>query len=112
MANIRATMDKVADPRRFDAAALEEKNDLFVYVIGIIVIVTAVSVFHVWSRVKVMDLNLKVGEMRRELKEQEQEQGRLKLEVASLKMPARIETLAKGELGMSLPTEQQVVQVK
>jgi len=27
-------------------------------------------------------------------------------------MPARIETLAKGELGMSLPTEQQVVQVK
>lgn len=110
MANIRATMDKVADPRRFEAA--EEKNDLFVYVIGIIVIVTAVSVFHVWSRVKVMDLNLKVGELRRELKEQEQEQNRLRLEVASLKMPARIETLAKGELGMSLPTEQQVVQVK
>ncbi len=105
-------MDKVADPRRFDAAANEEKNDLLVYIIGIIVIVTTVSVFHVWSRVKVMDLNLKVGELRRELKSQEQEQGRLKLEVASLKMPARIETLAKGELGMSLPTEQQVVQVK
>jgi cell division protein FtsL len=34
------------------------------------------------------------------------------LEVASLKMPARIETLATGELGMSLPSEQQVVQVK
>lgn len=111
MAHIRATMDKVADPRRFEAAA-EEKSDFFVYIIGIIVIVTAVSVFHVWSRVRVMDLNLQVGELRRELKEQEQEQGRLKLEVASLKMPARIETLANGELGMSLPTEQQVVQVK
>jgi cell division protein FtsL len=104
-------MDKVADPRRFETAA-EEKSDLFVYLIGIIVIVTAVSVFHVWSRVRVMDLNLQVGELRRELKAQEQEQGRLKLEVASLKMPARIETLATGELGMSLPTEQQVVQVK
>lgn len=104
-------MDKVADPRRLETAA-EDKNDLFVYIIGIIFIVTAVSVFHVWSRVKVMDLNLKVGELRRELKEQEQEQGRLRLEVASLKMPARIETLAKGELGMSLPSEQQVVQVK
>lgn len=104
-------MDKVADPRRFEAAA-EEKSDIFVYAIGIIIIVTAVAVFHVWSRVKVMDLNLKVGELRRELKEQEQEQNRLRLEVASLKMPARIETLAKGELGMSLPTEQQVVQVK
>ncbi|PKN16334.1 MAG: cell division protein FtsL [Deltaproteobacteria bacterium HGW-Deltaproteobacteria-23] len=111
MAHIRATMDKVADPRRFETAA-EEKSDLFVYLIGIIVIVTAVSVFHVWSRVRVMDLNLQVGELRRELKAQEQEQGRLKLEVASLKMPARIETLATGELGMSLPTEQQVVQVK
>jgi cell division protein FtsL len=111
MANIRATMDKVVDPRRFDAA-VEEKSDLLLYMIGIIIIVTAVSVFHVWSRVKVMDLNLKVGELRSQLKEQEQEQGRLKLEVASLKMPGRIETLAKGELGMSLPTEQQVVQVK
>lgn len=111
MANIRATMDKVADPRRFDAPA-EVKSDLFIYMIGIIVIVTVVSVFHVWSRVRVMDLSLKVGDLRRELKEQEQEQGRLKLEVASLKMPARIESLAKGELGMSLPTEQQVVQVK
>jgi len=111
MANIRATMDKVADPRRLDSA-VEEKGDLFVYMVSIIIIVTMVSVFHVWSRVKVMDLNLKVGELRRELKEQEQVQGRLKLEVASLKMPARIESLATGELGMSLPTEQQVVQVK
>jgi len=111
MANIRATMDKVADPRRLEAA-IEDKNEFYLYIIGIIVIVTAVSVFHVWSRVRVMDLNLKVGELRRELKGQEQEQGRLKLEVASLKMPARIETLATGELGMSLPSEQQVVQVK
>lgn len=111
MANIRATMDKVADPRRLDTA-VEEKSDLFVYILGTIVIVTVVSVFHVWSRVKVMDLNLKVGELRRELKVQEQDQGRLKLEVASLRMPARIETLANGELGMSLPTEQQVVQVR
>lgn len=111
MANIRATMDKVADPRRFDAA-VEERGDFFVYIIGIIFIVTMVSVFHVWSRVKLMDLNLKVGELRRELKAQEQDQGRLKLEVASLRMPARIETLANGELEMSLPTEQQVVQVR
>jgi len=111
MANMRATMDKVADPRRLDAA-LEQKSDVFVWMISIIAIVTTVAVFHVWSRVKVVDLNLSVGELRRELKEQEQEQNRLKLEVASLKIPARIESLATGELGMSLPTEQQVVQVK
>jgi cell division protein FtsL len=111
MANMRTTMDKVADPRRMEEGS-EQKSDVFVFMIAITFIITLVSVFHVWSRVKVMDLNIKVVELRREVKEQEQEQSRLKLEVASLKMPARIEALAKGELGMSLPTEQQVVQVK
>lgn len=111
MANMRATMDKVADPRRIDAG-VEQRGDIFIWMISIIAIVTVVSVFHVWSRVKVVDLNLSVGELRRELKAQEQEQNRLKLEVASLKIPARIESLATGELGMSLPSEQQVVQVK
>ncbi len=111
MANMRATMDKVADPRRIESG-VEQKSDVFVYMIGIIAIMTMISVFHVWSRVKVMNLSLKVGELRSDLKRQEQDQSRLKLEVASLKMPARIESLAKGELGMSLPTEQQIIQVK
>ena len=111
MANMRATMDKVVDPRRIEAGA-ELKGDVFAYMIGIIAIVTIVSAFHVWSRVQVMNLSLKVGELRRDLKAEEQELGRLKLEVASLKMPARIESLAKGELGLSLPTEQQVIQVR
>lgn len=111
MANLRATMDKVADPRRLDAI-VEDRGELYTYIAAFIAVLTLVSVFHVWSRVKVMGLNLNVGEIRRELKEQEQEQGRLKLEVASLRMPARIESLAKGDLGMSLPTEQQVVQVR
>ena len=36
----------------------------------------------------------------------------LRLEVASLKNPARIEALAKGDLGMDLPSDQQVIVVK
>jgi cell division protein FtsL len=42
----------------------------------------------------------------------QQEQSRMKVEAASLKTPARIEMLAKGELGMALPSDQQVVLVK
>jgi cell division protein FtsL len=60
----------------------------------------------------VIDLNLKISDSARLLKEEQQENKRLKVEVASLKAPARIETLAKGELGMALPTDQQVVLVK
>jgi cell division protein FtsL len=111
MANIRTATDKVLDPRRLESG-VEHGSDFFTYALAVLAIMTLVSIFHVWSRVKVVDLNLKVGEMRKELKEQEQEQGRLKLEVASLKAPARIEAIAKGELGLSLPTEQQIVVIK
>jgi cell division protein FtsL len=111
MAIIRTATDKVLDPRRFESST-EHGSDFFAYLLAVLAIMSLVSIFHVWSRVKVVDLNLQVSEMRRQLKEQEQEQGRLKLEVASLKAPARIETIAKGELGMSLPTEQQVIVIK
>lgn len=111
MANIRTATDKVLDPRRVESS-VEHGSDFFTYALVVLTIMTLVSIFHVWSRVKLMDLNLKVGEMRKELKEQVQEQGRLKLEVASLKAPARIEAIAKGELGLSLPSEQQIVVVK
>ena len=114
MANTRTVLGgKVAVPRmRSLESVLGNRADLFPYLMVVMVLLTLVSIFHVWSRVKVIDMNLKIAEMSREIKVQEQEQNRLKLEVASLKTPARIEALAKGELGMALPTEQQVVVVK
>ncbi len=111
MANVRTAFPKVADPRRVEAAD-EHRWELFPHLVAVIVLMTVVAVFHVWSRVKVVDLGLEINQLRREFKDQQQEQGRLKLEVASLKSPARIEAIAKGTLGMSLPTEQQVVVVK
>lgn len=111
MANARTAFPKVADPRRVDTVE-EHRWDLFPHLVAVMVLMTVVAVFHVWSRVKVVDLGLEINQLSREFKEQQQEQGRLKLEVASLKTPARIEAIAKGTLGMSLPTEQQVVVVK
>ncbi len=113
MANARTTYGKVAAPRiRKIDIALARRPDLFPYLMVVMVLLTLVSIFHVWSRVKVIDMNLQIAEMSRVIKEQEQEQNRLKLEVASLKTPGRIEALAKGELGMAIPTEQQVVTVR
>ena len=113
MANVRTSYGKVAAPRvRGFEAALERKPELFRHLMVVMVLLTLVSIFHVWSRVKVIDMNLQLAEITHQIKEQEEEQNRLKLEVASLKTPARIEALAKGELGMALPTEQQVVVVR
>ncbi len=111
MANAKAAYSKVAAPRKADAVS-SHRWELFPYLVVIMVLLTLVSVFHVWSRVKVVDLNLQLAESKRFLKEAQQEQNRLRLEVASLKTPARIEALAKGELGMALPLDQQVVNVR
>lgn len=113
MANAKVTYGKVAAPRiRKIDVVLGRRADLIPYLMVVMVLLTLVSIFHVWSRVKVIDMHLQITDLTREIKSQEEEQNRLRLEVASLKTPARIEMLAKGELGMALPTEQQVVAVK
>lgn len=113
MAQARVDYGKVAAPRPFGGTQLAgNRLDVFRFLMICMVLLTVVSVFHVWSRFKLVDLNLQISEASRMLKEAEQEQKRLNLEVASLKTPARIEAIAKNELGMALPTEQQVVLVK
>ncbi|ABQ28125.1 cell division protein FtsL [Geotalea uraniireducens] len=111
MAHSKATFSKVAAPTK-SAAVVDLRWSSFPYLTAVMAMVTVVSIFHVWSRVKVIDLNLQIVGTNGSYKEQQQENKRLKLEVASLKTPARIEALAKGELGMTMPTEQQVVVVK
>ena len=113
MAQARVDYGKVAAPRPFGGAQLvTNRLDVFRFLMICMVLLTVVSVFHVWSRFKLVDLNLQISETSRLLKEAEQEQKRLNLEAASLRTPARIEAIAKNELGMALPTEQQVVLVK
>lgn len=113
MAQARANYGKVASPRAFGGTELTaHRVDVFKYLMICMVLFTIVSVFHVWSRFRLVELNLRISDVSRQLKDSEQEQKRLKLEAASLKTPGRIETIAKNELGMALPTEQQVIHVK
>lgn len=113
MAQARTDYGKVIAPRPISGIELaSHRIDIFKYLMICMVLFTIVSVFHVWSRCKLIDLNLQISESSRLLKEAEQEQKRLKLEAASLKTPARVETIAKGELGMALPNERQLVLVK
>ncbi|ABB30648.1 cell division protein FtsL [Geobacter hydrogenophilus] len=111
MAQARTDFTKVAAPKKLEAM-YAQRGEMFPFLLAVMVLLTLVSVFHVWSRVRVIDLNLEIAEANRFLKEAQEEQNRLRLEVASLKTPARIEALAKGDLGMALPTDQQVVVVK
>ncbi|BDV44466.1 cell division protein FtsL [Geotalea uraniireducens] len=111
MAQAKTAFSKVAAPKSLEAVSTQ-RGQLFPYLLVVLVLLTLVSVFHVWSRVRVIDLNLEIAATSKLLKDAQEEQNRLKLEVASLKTPARIEALAKGDLGMALPTDQQLVVVK
>ena len=113
MAQARTDYTKVAAPRALGGLVVTpHRIDLFKYLMICMFIFTMVSVFHVWSRFKLVDLNLQISEISRQLSEAGQEQKRLKLEAASLKAPARIEAIAKNELEMDLPTVLQVVHVR
>jgi cell division protein FtsL len=113
MAQARTEYTKVAAPRALTGIDVTpHRIDLFKYLMICMFVFTIVSVFHVWSRFKLVDLNLQISEISRQLSEAGQEQKRLKLEAASLKSPSRIEAIAKNDLGMALPTEQQIIHVK
>jgi len=98
MAQARVDYGKVVAPRPFGGAELApHRLDIFKYLMICMILFTIVSVFHVWSRCNLMALNLQISDTSRQLKEAEQE---------------RIELIAKSDLGMALPTEQQVILVK
>jgi cell division protein FtsL len=111
MSTARAAHGKIAAFKKLEVT-VSQRWDLFPYLIVVLALFTVVSLFHVWSRVRVIDLNLQITEADRQMKNLQQEKSRLKLEIASLKTPSRIESLAKGELGMVLPADQQVIVVK
>ena len=112
MSNTKTAHSRVAAPQHLEMFLDKRREEFILPLLVILAILTIVSIFHVWSRVKVVDLNLQLGESRKQFKELQIEQSKLKLEVASLKTPSRIEALARQELGLSMPTNQQVVQVR
>lgn len=103
---------KVAIPSQVGVDVSAHRIDIVRFLMICMVLLTIVSIFHVWSRFRLVELHLQIGESARQMKELEQEQIRLKLEAASLRTPVRIETIAKRDLGMTVPSEQQVVVVK
>lgn len=113
MAQARTDFSKVAAPRALGGLEIAPNRvDVFKYVVACTIVFMVVSVFHVWSRFKLVELNLEISEISRQLSDAGQEHKRLKLEATSLKAPARVEAIAKNELNMALPTDQQVIHVK
>ncbi len=112
MGMVKTGNAKMTYPANMDTEFATHRMDVVRFLMIFMVLLTVVSIFHVWSRSHLIELNLKIIESSKQLKDLEQQQKQLKLEVESLKTPARIETIAKQELGMSVPQDDQIILVK
>ena len=80
--------------------------------IFIATVLMAVALLYVWSHIHMTELEYRIA---RELSSQEQieeEQRKLKVELATLKSPQRIETIAREKMQMTYPERQQVIILK
>lgn len=64
----------------------------------------AVGILHVSSRVLVVDAGYRLSQAEARQRALTRENDQLKLELATLKSPARLERLAREQLGMSMPS--------
>lgn len=69
----------------------------------------AVGLFHVWSRTRVLSAGYELGRLESEHRQLLSERDRLKLEVATLRSPGRLERFARERLGMAPPAPGAVV---
>jgi cell division protein FtsL len=75
-------------------------------------VLMAVALLYVWSHIHMTELEYQVA---RELSSEEQireERTKLKVELATLKSPRRIETIAREKLEMTYPERAQVIMLK
>jgi cell division protein FtsL len=76
---------------------------------GCLAILLVVSLFFVWSRITVVNLEYDISSLGSRLREVERDNSKLRLEAAHLRSPVRIERVARTELGLRMPTLDQVI---
>lgn len=75
-------------------------------------ILLTVSLFFVWSRLQLVNLQYDISREESRLREASRQVRGLRLEAASLRHPGRIEDVAIKQLSLRNPTPNQVVYIK
>jgi cell division protein FtsL len=87
------------------------RNQIFV-VLAVALVVIGCCLFYVWFQHQIISLGYETSEAAREEQALLQENKRLRLELASLKAPGRIERMAQHELGLVPPQKEQLIIVR
>jgi cell division protein FtsL len=79
--------------------------------LGYILLLSALSLFFVWCRVQATSLDYEISSLESAVRKANQDTVELRLEVATLGTPQRLEQVAVTSLGLRFPAPQQVVTV-
>lgn len=79
--------------------------------IGIMLIFIAELLFYTWSRVQCIQLGYEISNAAEIQRTRATLQNNLKIELARLKSPERIATIAKNRLGLIIPTPSKVITI-
>ncbi len=101
--------DRPNDADQGKKAAPRLKYSVFLFVAFVLM---AVAITYVWSHIQMTRLEYQLAEEMTRKEHLMEEQRRLKLELATLKSPQRIESIARKSLHMSYPERDQVIVIK
>jgi len=73
------------------------------------VILMVIGMGFVWCHVNSTKINYRIAQEMQRRDQLREETKRLKIEIATLKSPQRIETIARNELDMNYPAKEQVI---
>lgn len=71
-----------------------------------------ISVFFVWSRQQVLNLQYDIASIESKIRSAKQESTKLQVEVTMLRQPRRIEELARNDLGLVMPDPRKIIVVR
>lgn len=75
----------------------------------LILVSLCLALIFVWTRIEVVQLGYDISKLHSQIRDLSKEENLLQSEVAKLKSPARLEAMAKGELGMRLPFGDEII---
>jgi cell division protein FtsL len=75
-------------------------------------VLMAVALIYVWCHIHMTELEYQIARELNSLEQLTEERAKLKVELATMKSPQRIETIAREKLQMTYPERKQVILLK
>lgn len=100
-----STITRVSSPPIIHRAML---TPLISVILGLVLI----SVFFVWSRQQVLNLQYDIANLESSIRSAQQEATNLQVEVTMLRQPQRIEKLARTDLGLVMPDPRKIIVIR